>query len=546
MEQHNSNSLRIEDKKGMDKAAEREGSQQPPQKGSMGLKSAAISGAQAEVVQRYGSAAKEFYVAYSGVDNETGQILKRGLRGIAQSKVNPQYQEQNIKQQAGFSAEVKTAAQENAQKIIQGKSSRITRTDDLERSQITAGGAAIGGTNDQLFDLVEVAQDGNVLEGTARQLKYVGKNYEDCCTKLLSRKYDKYREAGAKIEIPSDLYLSVKTELDDRIGKLEEWIKNAEQKGDTALAKKHRASLQRVRQTRDSLKRGKLSSEEAVFARMHPGLSTAGDIVKTAHQAGLQGAKIGAGVGGVVSIIKNLVAYVKGEETIQEAGLSVAGETAFSSATGYGGAFAGSALAGSMKNSSHELMRDLSKTNLPGALVSVAITSGAIISRFASGEITGTECLNELGESGTGMVGSALFAAVGQAAIPVPVLGGLIGGMLGYAVASGSYQNLMQALNEAELAKEERTRIEATCAEHIELIRQYRQEMEEIVGAYLSSYMETFHGAFSDMKNALSIGDVDGFIASGNRITESLGQKPLFQNMDELDRLMANADIIKL
>lgn len=75
-----------------------------------GLERAAIEGASAEVVQRYGSAIKQHYVAYSGVDNEAGRELSRGLKSISKSKVNNKDYDRNIKQQAGFSAEVKSTA----------------------------------------------------------------------------------------------------------------------------------------------------------------------------------------------------------------------------------------------------------------------------------------------------------------------------------------------------------------------------------------------------------------------------------------------------
>ena len=78
----------------------------------------ALEGAAEEVVQRYGSAVKEHFVAYSGVDNETGEQLKKGLKDIAKSKINPDYAKTNIKQQAGFAAENKYTARQNAERII--------------------------------------------------------------------------------------------------------------------------------------------------------------------------------------------------------------------------------------------------------------------------------------------------------------------------------------------------------------------------------------------------------------------------------------------
>lgn len=88
-----------------------------------------VNAESAETIQRYGAAVKEHVVAYTGIDNETGKHLKKGLKSISQSKINPQYANQNIQQQAGFSAEVKAAARENAERIIRGDKNRTNRTD---------------------------------------------------------------------------------------------------------------------------------------------------------------------------------------------------------------------------------------------------------------------------------------------------------------------------------------------------------------------------------------------------------------------------------
>ena len=50
---------------------------------------AGLAGAQTEVVQRFGSAVGEHVVAYKGYDPETGQKYAKGLKDIANSKVNP-------------------------------------------------------------------------------------------------------------------------------------------------------------------------------------------------------------------------------------------------------------------------------------------------------------------------------------------------------------------------------------------------------------------------------------------------------------------------
>ena len=131
------------------------------------LKNAVISGAAAETVQRYGAAAKEHFVAYSGVDNEAGKTLAKGLKSVSQERINPQYRYRNIHQQAGFSAEIKDVARENAKNIINGSAERKIRTDDLGR------------VNDPLFDHVKLDANGKPINGTGAQMKFIGASEKD-------------------------------------------------------------------------------------------------------------------------------------------------------------------------------------------------------------------------------------------------------------------------------------------------------------------------------------------------------------------------------
>ena len=507
---------------------------------------AGLTGAQTETVQRYGAAIKEHAVAYAGIDRETGQVMAKGLKEIAGSKVNPNDSARNIKQQAGFSAEVKTEARENAEKIIQGNhTSRTVRTDDMAK-QADGKGHTIGGKNEQLYDIAEINHNGIYIEGSGRQLKYVGGDPDSCYQKLMAKKFDKYRDADIPIEVPSDFYDGVVDKLQKRAESLKGQINRAEQKGDAVLAQKHREQLERVEKTRNTLRKGKLTNAEALEARLHPAFSTAKDMVGVAHQSGVEAAKYGAVIGGTVSIVQNLVAVAKGDKELGDAALDVAKDTASSVAISYGTGFSGSTVKGFMQNANSGTVRALSKTNLPGILVTVSLSAAATMKRYINGEITGVECFEELGEQGTGMLSSALFATIGQITIPIPVIGGLIGGMLGYAVASASYGTLLGALKEAEIATQERKRIEAICEEQIKLIRGYRAQMETIISNYLTSYIAVFHESFAGIKNSLEIGDIDGVISSANQITEALGKKVLFNNMDEFETLMNGNLPIKL
>jgi hypothetical protein len=534
------------------------------------LENAGLAGAASEVVQRYGSANREFLVGYSGNDFETGQILKRSLKGISGSKVNPEYKDNNIQQQAGFSAEVEATSRKNAEYIISGEKKRRSRTDDIGKQGY--GNTEIGGTNDQLYDLVDIDANGKAIPGSATQSKFVGNGGSHTLDKLVSNKYQKYFDNDVPIEVPSDYYDGIREAAAQRVEKLKKQIDRLEKDGTSnkiiAAKKKQQQKLEDIRDGKSIIK-SNVSSTEAIFAREHPELATAKDIATVSNRAGVEAAKTGAIIAGGMSLIRNIVDVVKGDKEPDEAVLDVLKDTAGGVALSYGTTFAGSALAGAMKNAGEMVVENgvkvlkpnipiqaLGKTNLPGTIVTVALEAGKTLGKYFKGEIDGVECLTELGEKGTGMISSAMFATlgttgavavfgksavIGQLVIPIPVIGGLIGGMVGYALSSACYGQLVETLKDAKLAHEERIRIEAECGEAIAMIRQYRAEMEIAVNRYLREYITTFHQAFFDMKRALNIGDIDGFIAGTNAITKQLGKTPQFETFDEFNALMNNS-----
>ena len=507
------------------------------------LLNAGIAGASHETIQRYGDAIKQHFVAYSGEDNELQKTLVKGLKQISKEKINPDYEYQNIRQQAGFSAEVKDVARSNAEKIINGETSRKIRTDDLGR------------VNDPLYDTVSIDANGNIIEGSGAQMKFLGASAKDPSTagsaaraldKLQSKKFQKYLDADAKIDVPSDQYDSLIDQANNKIEDLAKQLENQKKSGNTEQVQKLEEHIEKLKKIKKNLQKSTVSSDEAVFARMHPVLSTAVDITKLSHRAGVKSAEISAIFGGSISIVKNIVSVCKGEIEPENAVLNVAKDTATTAVTGYATGFTGSVIKGIMQNSKSEYVRELSKTNIAGTIVNVTISTTKTMSRYLNGEIDGVECLEDLGEQGAGTIASAMFAAIGQAVIPIPFVGGLIGGMVGYSLSSASYGILMESLKEEKMAKEEREKIEEICNEHIKMIRQYRSEIEEIINKYLMDSTDIFREAFSGIKNALAIGDVDWFIESTNTLTESFGGEVAFRNMEDFNNKMMKGIPFKL
>ena len=506
---------------------------------------AGIAGAAYDTVQRYGSAAKEHLVAYSGTDNEKGIKLQKSLKSIQEQGTNDEYAFSIRQQKAGWTAEVKDTANSNAENIISGKGKRKIRHDDLPDTP----------ANHPLFDHVEVDAEGNIIAGSGSQMKFIGAsaadptgagNAERALEKLQSKDFQKYIDNDVRIEVPKDEYRQMIDKASEEIEDLQKQLERVRAGGNREAAVKIEKKIENLYKLKKNLSPSKLTRKESLEAVDAPEISTLKSVANISHRAGIKTAETAALIGGSASLVRNIVDMCKGEIEVGEAAVNVVKDTAQSAAVGYGTGYAGTVIKGAMQNSTSEYTRSLAKTNIAGTIVAVTVSASKTLRKYFKGEIDGTQCLEDLGEQGTGMIASSMFTVVGQAVIPIPVVGGLIGGMVGYALSSATYGILMSSLKEAKLAREERIAIEKACEEHIKMIREYRAQMNAIIEEYLSETMEIFNESFSGIKAALEIGDVDLLIDSTNSITDALGGNKPFETMDDFNNKMLTGTTFKL
>lgn len=506
---------------------------------------AGISGASYETIQRFGSAAKEHLVGLSGIDNETGTHLQKSLKSIQAQGTNDEYAFSIRQQKAGWAAEVKDTASSNAENIIAGKNDRKIRHDDLPNTP----------ANHPLFDHVEVDSEGNIIADSGSQMKFIGAsasdptgvgNAERALKKLQSKGFQKYIDNDVKIEVPKDEYQQMLDKATEEIGSLQRRLERARANGNDKIVKTLEKKIDNLNKLKKNLRPSKLTRKQSLEAVDNPELSTIKSVANISHRAGMRTAETAAIIGGSASLVRNIVGMCKGEVEADEAALNVVKDTAQSAMVGYGTGFAGTAIKGALQNSVSEYTRALAKTNVAGTIVTVTVSASKTLSKYFKGEIDGTQCLEDLGEQGTGMIAASMFTVIGQVAIPIPVAGGLIGGMVGYALSSAAYGVLMNSLKEAKLAHEERVLIEKASEEHIKMIQGYRTQMDEIIEEYLSGVMEIFNDSFCGIKNALGIGDVDLLIEKANDLTASLGGNKPFETMEEFNNKMLLGETFKI
>ena len=130
--------------------------------------------------------------------------------------------------------------------------------------------------------------------------------------------------------------------------------------------------------------------------------------------------------------------------------------------------------------------------------------------------------------------------AAGQALIPIPIVGGAVGALVGSMLTSDLYYQLINELQTKQLEHEERVRIIAECNMAAERARAYREELESYLDSYFKEYKTCFDSAISTMKLSYEIGDADGVIAGANEITRKLNGDVKFDTVDEFKAFLDN------
>ncbi|WP_120841121.1 hypothetical protein [Helicobacter pylori] len=476
---------------------------------------------------------------YASANREHLSVLDR-LEEISKRKVNPNYIKQNINQQAGYSAEIKEQAHGNANNILAGKRERVCQYDDLsseKKPQVKKlfPNYATPSKNHEIVDYVSVDEKGNVIPGTLTQSKFVGRNGEECFKKFLSKDYEKYLKNGMKMEIPKDFFGDFQKEANIKIKSLESQIAKQKSFGNFQKAANLEEKLQHCKAIKANTRPASITKAEAIEARLNPKLSTANakDVTRVSHQTGMNAAQTGALIGGGVSLITNIYECVANGKDPMKAIKHTAIVTLKGGVLSYGSAFASSSLGGLMQSSANKIIQSLGKGSLPAMFVGACVTNATVLTRYFSGKIDEAELLKQLGKANTTLVSSGAMAVAGQALIPIPVVGALIGGFVGAILSETFFNAFLKAREEAKLARQRRIEIEKECREIIKLLEIYQNQFKEVFEKYFHETTKFFNQSFNELWRASYTGDADLGIGINNKIQERLGQKALFDNSKE-------------
>ncbi|WP_318367858.1 hypothetical protein [Enterobacter sp.] len=267
------------------------------------------------------------------------------------------------------------------------------------------------------------------------------------------------------------------------------------------------------------------------------------------HESGKRAGNMGAAVAGGISAISEGFALFKGEKELGEVTVNIV----LASAKGYATGYAVTALSkGVTHTASYYLGTGIASTlvrsNAPVAIASGVVNASKSMIAFMQGEIDAEQLSDEISHTAITSTASFYYGAVGQAIIPIPVVGALVGAGVGYFIGNMIHQSGLLALGDSAVvkaAKAHRKQVEAMCLAAIPEIQRHRHEMEQMLSQHFAERKAHFTDAFSAMDAALYEWEPDNFMAGLTVINDQFGGVLPFKNFSEFDAFMKSDEALE-
>lgn len=431
----------------------------------------------------------------------------------------------NYHQQSGFSAEVKQVARANAESILAGKTTRVARTDDLNK------------VNHQEYDYVEVdAETGAALTGAdggyvgGAQMK-VHKNIETY-REHFKGNFEKYK--SAKLVLPADQFDTIMSDWDAQQAGLEKQVEALTRKGNTALAAQKQDEINRIKDARGRAVKSEVSTSDAMEARKSPTLSVGKDVLRVAHKAGVQAGTSAAVLGGGISTVRNGYAVFNGDKALGDASLDVLTDTGRAAITAYASGAMTATVGGALQTANEQVLRNLGKGNTPAMLVQTSTILAKGMVDVIRGKITPEQLVGQLTREGTtlamSLTGSNFGAVIGTFIAPGvgTIVGGFVGGMVSSMLSGSMHSTLQQSVRALELSNEQRARTQAICARLVSQHQEYRRQMTVVFDQFFLEKRTELKSAFDIISDATTRGD--GIRQGLEDVAQAFGKQLAFAN----------------
>lgn len=254
---------------------------------------------------------------------------------------------------------------------------------------------------------------------------------------------------------------------------------------------------------------------------------------RVAHNSGVEVGRQAGMMAVTTAGISNMISVIKGEKTPAEALADTAKAGGASVAAGYvtGGGL--EVVTQVLTNSSSKFLQSLSSANVPAKIITAVTLVGGTMKDYLTGKISTRECVTRLGETGLNVAVTGQAMLVGQALIPIPVVGAVVGTLFGSFLSSQLGSKVREALQRKDLEHQERLRLQAEYEKAEAQSRAFQRELESYLERYFQDCRACFDEALSEIHRAFRSGDSEGVVRGANMVTQKLGGTVQFNNRNE-------------
>jgi len=171
--------------------------------------------------------------------------------------------------------------------------------------------------------------------------------------------------------------------------------------------------------------------------------------------------------------------------------------------------------------------------------------SAKAIKDYLSNKKSGKECVEAISSTVISNASVGYYSLLGQAAIPVPFAGALIGAGVGFVIGNMLLSSGHLSLGKSDAvkyAKARREQIETLCAELIPTIRNSRLQLENYLESHFADRRESIGLALNAIEASAHEGHSEQLTEGLLKLNDSFGKTLQFKSFEEFDEFMLSDD----
>jgi len=190
-----------------------------------------------------------------------------------------------------------------------------------------------------------------------------------------------------------------------------------------------------------------------------------------------------------------------------------------------------------IKTGTFAIFKALEKGSILTSMTASTVFAGRAILAYKKGEITKEKLFEELNFTALTTVSTIYYTGFGQMLIPIPIVGTLMGAVVGFFVGNLLYRSGAITLGESNIvnaAIERKDKIEEMTNTLIPIIQQNRKDLEAYISTYFSERKEIFSEALNNLDISLGTNDNELFIESLQSINQQYGKSLETETFEEM------------